>query len=648
MATLAEFRAQYPQYDAVPDLALADSLHQKFYAKIPKMDFYKTIGLGSAAAIPGAENVITGKAAPEVSMRDRIMGVIETPAVLAGGLASSIAAPLATIYGELTNAAPQGSSQAIAAGKAMAAKAREQFYQPRTQTSREILGAVGEFLQPITGALPPTLGAVGTSINALAPAALMQAGAVARPAISQATAPVRNALANVMTREQPSMVGMGAASTAEDLMRQQRLEQFGIRATAGERERNLQKQQFESDVQRGALPGVSENVKGKLGRELGAFKVGQKEDILNQFERMTNQVVGPEGKGIDRSAPRAIGNIIDKQLVKQYQTKLQKVNDAYEDAKASGETKQIVDTSKLDQWLIDNAPEAISVPQIQTIGAKLKQLKEITGNQVSIDDLENLYKSAGNLAEGNPSASLFMGKVKGVINEMTEGAGGNLYRAARMERKQLAKDFENVKRVDELLGTKAGKTDRKVALDNVYDHIVVDGSLEEMRTVTQLLKKGGKEGQQAYKELTGYTLQRMKDLLLKKGDETDDIRLNNFNNFITQLDREEKLGYMFGKTGRDTLLDLRKSINDVMVKEPGAVNYPNTAGAVLRGLEVLQNLPIKIPGTQTAAEFARGRQYKKQLAESLKQPNQLAPKQPNQNNLAPPYVEIRGVGSTGE
>jgi hypothetical protein len=119
----------------------------------------------------------------------------------------------------------------------------------------------------------------------------------------------------------------------------------------------------------------------------------------------------------------------------------------------------------------------------------------------------------------------------------------------------------------------------------------------------------------------------MKDLLLKKGDETDNIRLNNFNNFITQLDREEKLAYMFGKTGSDTLLDLKKTINDVMVKEPGAVNYPNTAGAVLRGLETMQNLPFKIPGTQTAAEFARGMQYKKQLQESLKQPNQLAPPQ---------------------
>jgi hypothetical protein len=642
MATLAEFRAQYPQYDSVPDVALADSLHQKFYSKMPKMEFYKTIGLGAATAIPGAENVVTGVKPPEVSMRDRIMGVIETPAVVAGGLASSIVAPIAAIYGELSNPAPQGSAQATAAGEAMAKKARAQFYQPRTQTSREILGAVGEFLQPVTSALPPTLGSVGTSLNALAPAAMMQTGTVVRPMVTQATAPVRNALANVMTREQPGMVGMGAASTAEDLMRQQRLEQFGIRATAGEREKNLQKQQFESDVQRGALPGVSEDVKAKLGRELGAFKVGQKQDILNQFERMTNQVVGPEGIGIDRSAPRAIGNIIDKQLVKQYQDKLKKVDDAYQAARDSGETKQIVDTAKLEQWLADNAPEAISVPQIQTIGAKLDALKKVTGNQVSIDDLENIYKSAGNLAEGNPSAARFMGQVKGVINDMTEGAGGDLYRAARMERKQLAKDFENVKRVDDLLSTKAGKTDRKVALDNVYDHIVVDGSLEEMRTVTQLLKKGGKEGQQVYKELTGYTLQRMKDLLLKKGDETDNIRLNNFNNFVTQLDREDKLAYMFGKAGRDKLLDLKQSISDVMVKEPGAVNYPNTAGAVLRGLEALQNLPVKIPGTQTAAEFARGLQYKKQLAESLKQPNQLAPKQTNRNALVP-KIDLTGM-----
>jgi hypothetical protein len=425
------------------------------------------------------------------------------------------------------------------------------------------------------------------------------------------------------------MQGMGAATTAEDLMRQERFQRQNIRTTAGQREKNLQKQQFESDVERGSLPGISPEAKEELSQQYRSFTEGQKQDILNQFELMTERVGGT----VDRSSPRSVGTIIDKTLVKQYENKLKKVDDAYQKARDAGETKQIVDTSKLDQWLIDNAPESISVPQIQTIGAKLKQLKEATGNQVSIDDLENIYKVAGNLAEGNPSAAGFMGKVKSVINEMTEGTGGDLYRAARSERKQLAKQFEDVKRVDDLLSTKAGKTDRKVALDDVYKHVVLDGSLEEMRTVTQLLKKGGPEGQQAYKELQGYTLQRMKDLLLKKGDETDRMVFNNFNNFVTQLDREDKLSYMFGKTGRDELLDLQKSIQDVMVKQPGAVNYSGTGSVVMRGLDKILEYSSKVPLAKNVAEFARERQYKKQLEKSLQQPNQLAPKQKNANAL---------------
>ena len=186
-----------------------------------------------------------------------------------------------------------------------------------------------------------------------------------------------------------------------------------------------------------------------------------------------------------------------------------------------------------------------------------------------------------------------------------------------------------------MLSTKAGKTDRKVALDDVYNHIVVDGSLEEMRTVTQLLKKGGPEGQKAYQELQGYTVQRMKDLLLKKGEETDNVRVDRFSNFVTELDREGKLAYMYGKTGRDEILELRQAIKDVMVKEPGAVNYSNTSGAVLRGLEALQKL--RIPGAKSAAEMARTSQVKRQVEESLKQPNQLAPPQNRiqLNNMAP-------------
>ena len=629
MATLAEFRAQYPQYDAVPDIKLADSLHQKFYSQIPKMEFYKTIGLGSAAAIPGAENVVTGVKQPEVSMRDRIMGVIETPAVIAGGLASSVAAPIAAIYGELSNPAPQGSAQVRAAGEAMAKKVREQFYQPRTQTSREILGAVGEFLQPITSGLPPTLGSFGTSLNALAPAAMMQAGSVARPAITQATTPVRNALANVMTREQqPSMVGMGAASTAEDLMRQERLQRLNIPATAGERTKNLAQQQFESEVQRGVVTGISEEAKTKLAEQMSGFKANQQKAIVQNFERMTNEV-GAEVA--DPTQMRAVGKIVDKALNDEYTKKYDAYKSLYAQADNAGETLQQVPYKNLLDFIETKTPTQRQKldPILDSVAESLRMNDPQNTGTISVRALEDIYQQIGTVKDSANAKPM-----KNIITQLGEGAGGELYQKARAARAQLAKEFEDVSRVDKLLGTKAGYADRRVALDDVFKHVVLDGSLEEMRTVTKLLKKAGPEGQQAYKELQGQTIQHMKDMLTK----SDQPSFRNLNTLINQLDAEDKLVYMFGKTGRNEIMDLRDAIKDVLVKQPGAVNYSNTSGAVLRGLEALQTL--RFPGAKPAAEFARTREVTGKVKEALKQPNQLAPAQRNKNALR---IDLTGM-----
>ena len=576
-------------------------------------------------------------AAPTVPLRDRILGVIETPLALGATLGGAAIAPFVGIAGTLASG-KYGTQEGIRAGEE-AMKAVQ--YQPRTQTAREALGAMGEFLQPVTSALPPTLGSVGTTLNALAPASVMQANALARPAIRQVTAPVQNAMTSMMTREQPVMPGVGAASTAEDLMRQQRMEQFGIRATSGERTKNLAQQQFESEVQRGALTGISQDTKTQLAEQMRGFKAGQKEDILNQFERMTNQIVGEEGLAIDRSNPRALGTLVDKTMVNLYTKKFDDFKAKYAKADNAGETlEQVPYQSLLDYIGTKSTTRREKLDPILNDVAELLVMNDPqkTGT-ISIRNLEDIYQVVGTVKD-SPSAK----PLKDLITQIGDSAGGKLYQEARQARAQLAKDFEDVYRVDKLLGTKAGYKDRQVALDDVYKHIVLDGSLEEMKTVTNLLKKGGKEGQQAYKELTGFTLQRMKDLLLKKGDESDEMVLNNFSNFVTQLDREGKLEYMYGKKGRDTLLDLRQTIKDVMVKEPGAVNYPNTGGIVLRGLETLLKLPVKVPGAQTAAEFARERQYTKQLQEALKQPNAMAPA--NKNALAnePFRMEIRGTG----
>jgi hypothetical protein len=529
---------------------------------------------------------------------------------------------MAAVYGELSNPAPQGSAQATAAGEAMAKKAREQFYQPRTQTSREILGAVGEFLQPVIGALPPTLGATGATLNALAPATLMQANALARPAIRQVTVPVQNALANVMTREQPpSMVGMGAASTDEALMRQERLNRFNIPATAGERTKNLAQQQFEAEVGRGVVTGISEEAKTKLAEQMGGFKANQQKAIVQNFERMTNEV-GAEVA--DPTQMRAVGKIVDKALNDEYTKKYNAYKALYKTADEAGETLQQVPYQSLLDFIETKTPTQRQKldPILDSVAESLRMNDPQKTGAISVRALEDIYQQIGTVKDSANAKPM-----KNIITQIGEGAGGEFYQKARAARAQLAKEFEDVRRVDKLLGTKAGYADRQVALDDVYKYVVLDGSLEEMRTVTKLLKKGGKQGEQAYAELKGQTIQNMKDMLIK----SDQPSFRNLNTLVNQLDAEDKLVYMFGKKGRDEIMDLRDAVQDVLVKQPGAVNYSNTSGAVLRGLEALQS--IRFPGAKPAAEFARTREVTGKVQEALKQPNQLAPKQTNQNAL---------------
>jgi len=618
MATLAEFRAQYPQYDAVPDVKLADSLHQKFYSSIPKMEFYKTVGLDKSALIPGGENVIT-LPKPEVSMQDRIMGAIETPFAAVSGLASGIVAPVAGTIGALTSG-KYGTPEGVQAGERVAQATREQFYQPRTQTSRQVLGAVGDVMAPLVGALPPTLGSLGSISNAMIPAAMQQAGAMARPAM-QATAPVRNALANVMTREQPQMQGMGAATTAEQAMREERLARLGIPATAGERTKNLALQQFESEAQRGVLTGISEDAKTKLAEQMRGFKANQKQQIVNNFERMTAEV-GAEVA--DPTQMRQVGKIVDKALNDEYTRKYNTYKELYNKADTAGETLQPVSYQSLLNFINSKTPTQRQKldPILDSVAESLAMNDPGKSGAVTVRALEDIYQQIGKVQNSANAKEL-----KQIITQMGEGAGGEMYQAARSARKQLAKEFEDVSRVDKLLTTKAGYADRRVALDDVFKHVVLDGSLEEMRTVTSLLKKAGPEGRQAYAELQGQTIQQMKDMLTKG----DQMSFKNLNTLINQLG-DDKLTYMFGKTGRDQIMDLRDAIKDVVVKEPGAVNYSNTSGAVLRGLEALQTL--RFPGAGTAAGLARTREVSKKLEQALEQPNQLAPKQQNQNMLA--------------
>lgn len=99
MATIAEVRAQYPQYADMPDAALADALHQKFYSDLPRADFDAKIGLKPVDNRPewGKENPRAYEVAQTV--RKYAGPTIEAAASVGGGVLGAPLGPAGVVGG---------------------------------------------------------------------------------------------------------------------------------------------------------------------------------------------------------------------------------------------------------------------------------------------------------------------------------------------------------------------------------------------------------------------------------------------------------------------------------------------------------------------------------------------------------------------
>jgi hypothetical protein len=596
MPSILEIREKFPMYSEVPDLELVDALHQKFYSSIPKADFYKQTGIaGTASQIPGTIT-LPPKQEKEPSFFERVGALPETAArVIYGGLTSMAAAP-------------------IALGKEMLTGT------PKEQTARQIMELGGNVpASPATQANLQTVGNLTPNLPAFIPV-VGQSGQVVQTAnaLANRVAPigqravqtVQNAL--VRTPEQ-QMAGGGAALTQEALMRAERAQRQGIPLTKGEQLQSLAQQQLEQDLIKSGEP--------KLVAPLTNLKQQQQEAIGRQFQKLT-EATGAQMADTDPIFLREIGKIVDKPLMAEYQRSFNNFKDKYKLADTSGETlapapykpiidfiesKTVTEREKLDpvlsavaEQLVRNDPEGTKTVPVRTM-----------------DDIYQLVGKYPNSAHSK--------EIKNLIDQATEGVGGDLYREARAARKQFAKEFEDVSAVAGLVSSKG--EDRKVRISGIFNDVVLDSSLEDLQSITKLLKRAGPEGERAMSELKGQTVQWLKGQATGINGIT---KADAFRKAIDKLEIEDKLTELFGKAGREQILDLRDTVKDAMVKKPEATNYSNTASALLRGLEKMSAL--KIPGAKTLAEMKQASITKQQAKEAATF-NALAPA--NQNKLVP-------------
>lgn len=587
------------------DREIADHLAQQLGYDAPKArasgyaDSEIVAHLAGQGRIPGPA-VSAPPATPTPGIMDKVIGAGEaalaTVTGMTGGALGFAGGLMGGIAGEIASGKIGQPGANVPTRELAAEGANALTYQPRTQSGQEQAAAVGEVMQnliPIMGAapgLPMPRGAMPTAVQAVK----VPAAAVIDRAATAVPQALREAPARAMAAVRPGQAAptpgtMGSAGAAGTDMATQRMAAaeslpVPIRLTKGQASRDPAQLTFERETAKQADMGVPL-------RENSAL---QNQALHRNFEAMIDQT-GAVAPSIIETG-RAV---VDAALVPAAARAKNAYRVKYKAAEKAGELEQPVGTAPLVDFLAENA--SMNAPELAgaSLGLLQREMVRLGGAEVvngqlvpremTLGQVELLRRQVGNAIDSAPDNATNMRagvQAKQVIDAMTEGLGGDLYKDARGARRRYAQLFEDNAIVADLLKNRRGTADRQVALEDVFRRSVLNGSRESLGMMRRTLQvAGGEEGAQAWRELQGASLKWIKDEATKSAspDSMGNVPFSadGFNRAIRTLDTNGKLEFMFGRQGAQQLRDLNAIAADVLTLPREAwVNSSNTAAVL--------------------------------------------------------------------
>ncbi|QRX83257.1 hypothetical protein [Glaciimonas sp. PAMC28666] len=525
----------------------------------------------SAPSAPSSGNAALSNAA----------GILEAVGSIASGTAGAIAGTAFGI-GKSVLDGSYGSPEGARAAENTAADIGQKWtYEPRTDAGKKITQGVSDALNDsgIIGVPLPELemlsrGAAssGAALRGIAESRLGAMGAQ-DAGIAAKAADATAATADAGSVGQAPIPGTDFSPlrdlTPEEATRLQNMKNQGGNATLAQVTRDPSEFRFEDQT-------------GKTtpGADIRTRELDNNDAFIKSVADVDNLQDGQSITQNERETGALVANTLDENA----QRSLKNVGDLYDLAKNSDETQAVVDTTPLDKYLSDNKSEAIAVPALKAISSKLDYLRDENGGVVTISDLENLYKSANKLSQTDASSASFMRDIKGTINDMTEGVGGDLYRDARQARLAHGMEFEDRDAIARLIEKNPGsRTDYRTATENVFNKTVVNSSLAQLQDVTNSLLSAdpvaSPQSMQAYRALQSQTV----DWLLNKATENTafnerDVATfspNNFGKAIKAIG-VDKLNSLLGPKAVSELQNTLKNAQNAK-QSPGRVNGSDTS-----------------------------------------------------------------------
>lgn len=316
------------------------------------------------------------------------------------------------------------------------------------------------------------------------------------------------------------------------------------------------------------------------------------------LEGVGKKVAGEGGKG---QAPGAI-TLAERKSANN-------VDSLYLKARKAGEMETKIDV----QPILDTVKE--NPPAKAMLEAQLKAL-DIDGPP-TLNQLERVRKRAVTVARTSSDGTMRHDAgelIKAIDNGTPESAGGAAYKAARAARKEHAMQFEEPRAISKLIGEKT-RTDREVALENVWSQTVQKGSIADLdRVRSQLLHSPDRvtrdSGRKAWREIVGQTVEHIKTEATKgvAQDASGNVVLNPgaLKKAVDAIG-ERKLDILLGPSSAQKLRNIVQVAQDVKTLPPyrgGSTTVPNTLA--LRLFDVLDKAAKYVPVFSDTARGAVG------------------------------------------
>jgi hypothetical protein len=618
--------------------------------------------------------------APDVGLVDRAIGTGEAALATATGATGGA---LGMIGGTLKGLAEQilngsfGTQQAAKLVEQSAMQGAQALtYAPRTPSGQSQAEAMGQALQQVIpvapvlpGLMPAAAGARGAApagvvaragAEGLGRAVAGQGGAsavasgidsasrVAQLATSKATTLPRRALEALRSEPAQSTAtpgtrgSMGAAGTDMATQRRMTAESMGLTGdkalTRGQATRDPAQLKFERETAKMPEEG------GVLRQRINA----QNDQILSNMDSWVDMT------GAEAPTLRAVGTVVDKALVQQAARDKLQIRAAYKAAEKAGEMEAPVTLETVVQHLNDSAPDAATAPLLVTARARAIQTgiaREEGGvlvpQPVPLKIAETYRQAVSRATDFEPTNVRQATIIKGLLDESTDGAGGVLYQQARATRRRYAQNYEDRATISKLLNNKRGTADRQVALEDVFSHTILKGSLDDVRNVRRVLQRGGEDGQQAWRELQGSTASWIRDQS-SKNVATDSsgnrvISPAALNKAVRELDADGRLDFIFGKRGAQQMRDVNDLAQYALTVPPEAsVNASNTAATLLTafadlGISGMSGAPVPIAtGVRLGLKHIKDVRLRRRIEDALNDVERKAPASRRVAPTAPP------------